>query len=122
MSHLGRLNEAHNGYLEVYLELGLIGDGLLAIFLIISYRQACRRLASDRALAIFGMAAWMMIVFYNMSEAAFEGGLLFMMLLLGTIVVPARLRAKLGRPADKVRPVAVFEAAPVSEQVLDFSS
>jgi exopolysaccharide production protein ExoQ len=122
MAHLGALNEAHNGYLEVYLELGLIGDGLLAVFLISSYRQACRRLAKNSALAIFGMAAWLMIVFYNMSEAAFEGGLLFMMLLLGTIVVPVRLRAKLRRPADEVRPVAVLEAEPVSEQVLDFSS
>ena len=32
-SGLGHLNEAHNGYLEVYLELGLIGVSLLIGFL-----------------------------------------------------------------------------------------
>jgi O-antigen ligase len=89
MAHLGALNEAHNGYLEVYLELGLIGNGLLVIFLISSYRHSCRKLTSNRALAIFGMAVWMIIVFYNMSEAAFEGGLLFMMLLMGSLSIPA---------------------------------
>jgi exopolysaccharide production protein ExoQ len=122
MAHLGGLNEAHNGYLELYLELGLIGDALLIVFLISSYRQICRRLSSHFALTVFGMAAWIMIVFYNMSEAAFEGGLLFIMLLLGTIVVPVRLKGKVRRAADERRPVAVLEAAPVSEHVLDFSS
>ncbi len=121
-AHLGGLNEAHNGYLELYLELGLIGDALLIVFLISSYRQICRRLSSHFALTVFGMAAWIMIVFYNMSEAAFEGGLLFIMLLLGTIVVPVRLKGKVRRTADERRPVTVLEAAPVSEHVLDFSS
>ncbi|MFL6303539.1 MAG: O-antigen ligase family protein [Candidatus Sulfotelmatobacter sp.] len=122
MAHLGALNEAHNGYLELYLELGLIGDALVIVFLISSYRQICRRLSSHFALTVFGMAAWIMIVFYNMSEAAFEGGLLFIMLLLGTIVVPVRLKGKMRRAADEPRPVAVLEGAPVSEHVLDFSS
>jgi exopolysaccharide production protein ExoQ len=122
MAHLGSLNEAHNGYLELYLELGLIGDALLVIFLISSYRQICRRLSSHFALTVFGMAAWMMIVFYNMSEAAFEGGLLFMMLLLGTIVVPVRQKKKVRLAVDERRPAPVLEAAPVSEHVLDYSS
>jgi O-antigen ligase len=122
-AHLGGLNEAHNGYLELYLELGLIGDALLVVFLISSYRQICRRLSSHFALTVFGMAAWIMIVFYNMSEAAFEGGLLFIMLLLGTIVVPVRQKAKVRRAADERRPTAVLEAAaPVSEHVLNYSS
>ncbi len=88
---LGRLNEAHNGYLEVYLELGLIGLVLISLFLISSYRNACRKVARDRSLAILGMAIWMVMVFYNMSEAALEGGLLFMMLLIGTLTVPRRI-------------------------------
>lgn len=115
MAHLGALNEAHNGYLEVYLELGLIGGGLLVLFLVSSYAHACKKLASDRALAMFGMAAWMMIVFYNMSEAAFEGGLLYMMLLLGTIVVPVRLRGKVRTSVHQDRRVAMLEPAAVSD-------
>ena len=36
------INEAHNGYLEVYLNQGLIGLVLLGGFLIASYRTICR--------------------------------------------------------------------------------
>jgi exopolysaccharide production protein ExoQ len=113
MSHLGALNEAHNGYLETYLELGLIGDALLVFFLISSYRHICQKLAKNPAIAIFGMAIWMIIVFYNMSEAAFEGGLLFMLLLMGSLRVTrsASLRVRSpGAPQRKkqARP-AVFE-------------
>ena len=35
----GQINEAHNGYLEIYLNLGVIGVFLLAGFLITSYRD-----------------------------------------------------------------------------------
>src|SRR5439155_9069149 len=41
------INEAHNGYLEVYLNLGLIGLFLLVVFLVASYRTICRRFISS---------------------------------------------------------------------------
>jgi exopolysaccharide production protein ExoQ len=116
MAHLGHLNEAHNGYLETYLELGLIGDGLLILFLISSYRHACQKLRSNAMLAIFGMAAWMIFVFYNMSEAATDGGLLFMLLLLGTLRIPfsvSRRVRSLGTPQQDTHP------SPVALQVED---
>src|SRR3984893_16756181 len=34
----GQVNEAHNGYLEIYLTLGLVGVFLLFLFIIASYR------------------------------------------------------------------------------------
>jgi exopolysaccharide production protein ExoQ len=43
------LNEAHNGYLGVYLNLGIIGLSLLTAFLISSYRTICKRLPPFRA-------------------------------------------------------------------------
>jgi exopolysaccharide production protein ExoQ len=116
MAHLGHLTEAHNGYLETYLELGLIGDGLLILFLISSYRHACQKLRSNAVLAIFGMAAWMIFVFYNMSEAATDGGLLFMLLLLGTLRIPfsvSRRVRSLGTPQRDKHP------SPVALQVED---
>jgi exopolysaccharide production protein ExoQ len=104
-SGLGHLSEAHNGYLEVYLELGLIGLFLISLFLIASYWSACRKLATDRPLAVLGAAAWMVMVFYNMSEAALEGGQLFMLLLMGTMTVPQRVRRRVTQVATVPQPV-----------------
>ncbi len=112
-SGLGRINEAHNGYLEVYLEMGLIGVFLLVVFLIAAYKGICRRLTSSSELAILGSATWITLVFYNMSEAAFEGGLLWMLLLFGALVVPVRAKGR-------VRSVAGFGDTGIGEQFASF--
>ena len=113
-SGLGHLNEAHNGYLEVYLELGLIGVFILVGFLIAAYQIICRRLTSSFDLAVLGMATWMTLVFYNMSEAAFETGLLWMMLLLTAVALPKRA-------TERVRQVAGFGEVRVVERIPSFS-
>jgi exopolysaccharide production protein ExoQ len=93
---LGHLNEAHNGYLEVYLDLGLTGCALLSLFLMSGYRKICKGLETSPRVAIFGLAVWLAMVFYNMSEAAFENGLLYSTFLLVAIApmrcVPNRVR------------------------------
>lgn len=94
-SGLGHLNEAHNGYLELYLELGLIGDALMAVFLVAGYRAICRSLDSGSQLALLAIAMWLVLVFYNMSEAAFEGNLLYVIFLIVTVHFPAFRREKL---------------------------
>ncbi len=66
------VNEAHNGYLEVYLNLGLIGLFLLVIFLIASYRNICRKQVSRDRLASLSLALWTVLLFYNVTEAAFR--------------------------------------------------
>jgi exopolysaccharide production protein ExoQ len=82
--------EAHNGYLDTYLNLGLIGLFFLGAFLIASFRTICKRITSSLALASFSLAVWAVILFYNMTEAAFEGGLLWMILLPGAISIAER--------------------------------
>ena len=96
-SGLGFLNEAHNGYLEIYLELGLIGALFLGGFLVASYRIICRNFATSFSLAGFALAVWTVLLFYNMTEAAFQGGLLWMMLLMGAISLPVRAKGRVGR-------------------------
>jgi len=98
-SGLGHLNEAHNGYLQVYLDLGLIGVLLVIGFLVAAYRSMCNRLAPSSSFAEFGMAMWLVLVFYNMSEAALEGGLLYMVFMMGAIVVPERAKTRVQRLA-----------------------
>jgi exopolysaccharide production protein ExoQ len=91
---LNGVNEAHNGYLEVYLNLGAIGVFLLAALLFASYRTICKTFTSCYALASFGLGLWTVILFYDVTEAAFKGGLLWQMLLLGGIFLPEYLEAR----------------------------
>ena len=109
-SGLGHLNEAHNGYLEIYLELGLIGCVLTVGFLIASYRSICTRFSRQSELATLGIAMWLVLVFYNMSEAAFEGGLLYSVFLFGALTQSRRLTAR-SKSAVKLRDTGV-EAVP----------
>jgi len=84
----GGVNEAHNGYLEVYLTLGLIGLFFLAGFLIASYRTICRRFRVSASLGSLSLALWTVLLFYNVTESAFRGHLLWVVFLLEVIVVP----------------------------------
>jgi exopolysaccharide production protein ExoQ len=66
------VNEAHNGYIEVYLNLGWVGVALLGGLIISGYRRivpAVRRQSQDGSLR---MAYWMVGIAYNFSEAGFK--------------------------------------------------
>lgn len=116
-SGLGHLNEAHNGYLELYLELGMIGVGLISCFLLTRYRAVCKALDQRSELAVLGLAVWLAIAFYNMSEAAFEGGLMYSVFLMSTMTVPATAARRIhavqpARQAKLRRPVALGPLRP----------
>ena len=88
---LGGINEAHNGYLEVYLNQGLIGVFLLGGLLIASYRTICRGFTTSSSLASLNLALWAIVLFYNMTEAAFKVHPVWLMFLLGAMAAPARV-------------------------------
>ena len=88
------INEAHNGYLEVYLNLGVVGVILLLIFLMGSYRAICRRLEADFSIGSLGMAFWAILPFYNVTESAFRGQLVFVTFLFVALVVPEKVKAR----------------------------
>ncbi len=100
---VGHLNEAHNGYLEVYLNLGIIGLLLLVGFLIASYKKICRELTTAPTLASLGFALWSIMLFYDVTEAGFRSGLIWLALLLVGLSVP-------GRAEDRVVGVAVLDS------------
>jgi exopolysaccharide production protein ExoQ len=91
-SGFGGINEAHNGYLQAYLNLGLIGLFLIALFLASSYRTACRMLEPMSIMGSFTFAVWTVLIFYNITEAAILGGVLWLLLLLGVIKLSPRKR------------------------------
>ena len=102
------LTEAHNGYLEVYLNLGLVGLFLICGLLITSYRNICRRLTPFSNLASLNIALWTIMLFYNMTEAAFKFHLMWVTFLLGAIAVPKRAE-------DRVRGLAAVDSASARE-------
>ena len=107
---LGHLNEAHNGYLEVYLNLGLIGLCLVVGFLISSYRKICRRLRPFSNLASLTLALWIVMLFYSVTEAGFRSGLMWLVLLLVGVAVPER-------PLNRLQRRAAFNDADVTKQL-----
>jgi O-antigen ligase len=89
------VNESHNGYLEVYLNLGLIGLFLLGGFLITSYRTICRRFTSDPSSTPLVLSMWTILLFYNVTEAALKSShFMWITFLMGAISVPARTEDK----------------------------
>ncbi|MGO8817317.1 MAG: O-antigen ligase family protein [Terriglobia bacterium] len=113
-----RINEAHNGYLQVYLNLGLIGLCLLLAFLMASYRNVGRRLRPFTSLGSFSLAFWTILLFYNMTEAAFPGGLLWLAFLPGAIALAPRAEDRPPSASVPSEPDLV-EAIPVSVWELD---
>lgn len=67
------LNQAHNGYLETYLNLGLLGLTLLVGWILATFRKVGRVFPSDFDFARFRMGLLVGIVVYNYTEAAFKG-------------------------------------------------
>lgn len=64
-------NEAHNGYIEIYINLGWIGIVLLAIFLTAGYRKLMYAYLGNLPLANLGLAYFLVGLVYNFTEAAF---------------------------------------------------
>ena len=66
------LNEAHDGYLEVYLELGWVGVGLIAFILIDGYRRSVAAFRRDPSWGGLFIAYIVSAVIYNLTEAGFR--------------------------------------------------
>lgn len=66
------LNEAHNGYLEVYLNLGWIGVCLIALILFSGYRRAGEAFGRDPEFGGLMLAYVATATFYSITEAGFR--------------------------------------------------
>ena len=76
--------QAHNGYIEIYLNLGLVGVLLIAGVLWAGLRTMQRRATAtvtgpvaathdEQTLATFGLGYGIAYLFYNITEATFQG-------------------------------------------------
>ena len=105
--------QAHNGYLAIYLELGLIGLFLLSTFLITTYRKICKQLKALAPLGSLGLGLWTLLLFYNVTEAAFGGGLPWLALIMASVTVP--------QPAEEQVHALPPRALGMTEQATDVS-
>lgn len=83
------LNQAHNLYLETYLQLGAIGLLLLLALLISTFFKNCKQLLTDFEFARLKLANLVAFLLYNVTEATI-GGLhpLWMIFLISAIDCP----------------------------------
>lgn len=65
-------NEAHNGYLETYLNLGIIGLFILIALILATFWKARRELLTNLNLGRFRVAFTVVIIVYNWTEASFK--------------------------------------------------
>jgi O-antigen ligase len=65
-------NEAHNGYIEVYLNLGWIGVALLAVLIVTGYRKVMLGLRRDPDIGRLMLAYFVVALVYNFTEAGFR--------------------------------------------------
>jgi O-antigen ligase len=65
-------NQAHNGYLETYLNLGWVGLFLLIGLLIATFRKGRRELFTNFEFGRFRLGFLLAVIAYNWTEAAFK--------------------------------------------------
>ena len=104
--------QAHNGYIEMYLNLGWIGVGCLVAVIASGYRTirsrwvrytgAALAVVQQRDFARFGMAYLVALLVYNITEATFHAlNILFVVCLLSIMRAPEPVAVSSVEPARK---------------------
>lgn len=83
-------NQAHNGYIELFLNLGVTGLTILFFVLVSVYRKALRNIRADYAFGRLRIAMCAILLLYNITEAAFFKGthMVWFVFLLTAITIP----------------------------------
>jgi O-antigen ligase len=94
MNREGGTGQAHNGYIDLYLNLGLIGVGLLLAAIVAGLVDAIRQLGRDYSYGVLRITLIVAAVMYNYTEAAWKPLNNVFVLLLVAILHVYMLRAK----------------------------
>jgi len=93
--------QAHNGYLDTYLNGGMLGVAFLLAWLWSTARRITKSIMADADFASMRMAFLCIVVIYDWTEAAFnKTGLLWLVLLLVAMNPPGGYRAPVEIPAS----------------------
>ena len=98
----GTIVQAHNGYLETYLEGGFIGLFLLAAMLWAGFRHIKRHVVAGEDFGRIRLLFWFLALGYNFSEAGFTQLSLFWMVTLAVLIeVPCLSAVAVAMPERK---------------------
>lgn len=108
---LGGLNQAHNGYIEIYLNLGWVGLILLSGIIVLGYRNIMKGLRSSPEISRLKLAFFFICLVYNFTEATFKmQAPVWILFLWAVMVVPAASRTTKTR--DTERRFSAIDSAP----------
>lgn len=101
------LNESHNGYVEILITLGWIGEVLLGILIVTGYQNVIRGYRRDPDLGSLKLAFFLSVVITGFTEAAFRMmGPPWLIFLLATIATPVYAVRKMEHVGRMDKPVA----------------
>lgn len=107
-------NQAHNGYIETYLNLGALGIVLLVGMLVATFGKIKRELSTDFDFACLKVALLLAIVSYNYAEAAFKAvHFVWTAFYIIAMDYPSRPRAAERREGHAVTQVQVGQRGPL---------
>lgn len=83
-------NQAHNGYLEIFINLGWAGLALHAVVIAWAYKNIIQELRTFPELGRLRLTFFLVSMIYNLTEAAFRGNhAIWVVFLLAATVIPA---------------------------------
>jgi exopolysaccharide production protein ExoQ len=101
-----QLKEAHNGYIDIYLNAGLIGLALVVATLVAGGKKAFKGLRSESSYAAFRFAVLVGGIVYNVTESVLCGlAVVWVLLLLSIVEYPLALGTTAISFADSSRVV-----------------
>jgi O-antigen ligase len=104
MGHTTGFLQAHNGYIDAYLNVGIIGLALIVLAIAAGLLKAQRQLEREYAYAVLKIALILVAIAYNYTEAAFKPvHNVFLLLLVAILEVP-RARASRRVASSAVQP------------------
>jgi O-antigen ligase len=78
--------QAHNGYIETYINTGAIGVTLLVLWILTGFKKISKRLITNYWVAVLQFCLVLVVCFYNYTEACFYGvGMLWFLFLFSTM-------------------------------------
>jgi exopolysaccharide production protein ExoQ len=97
-------NQAHNGYIETDINLGLFGVGFLVLLIVSGYRNVVHLYRRDPAAASLRLTFFLIALVYSLTEAAFKVmNPLWIAFLLAVTAVPPLPHRKDKRAASAVK-------------------